>query len=207
MVATRRKSRRTPRMESSSLPTVRPERRGFGPTRTARAPGVLAREPDAPALRENPTAEPIAKWPSDAESLLALPSPPCATVSSLRRLALPHLGQRDPEIASIAGRAHPALGAIDGLDLRRREHEKLMGRAGLPTDTHPIPCPPCSSDTTDPAVRDADTVAQPYRSGHQSPGVFASSAARRFFRARSCSQRAVTSRTIAAGPSSAPAGS
>jgi hypothetical protein len=108
--------------------------------------------------------------------ILVPPLPSRAKASPLRGLALPQLGQRDPEIAPVAGRAHPTLRAVDRLDLCGREHEKLMGLAGLPTDTHPIPSPRPSPDTTDPAVRDADTVAQPYRSGHQSPVVFPSSA-------------------------------
>src|SRR5262249_46751309 len=91
-----------------------------------------------------------------------------------------------------------------GLDLRAREHEKLVGLAGLPEDAHAIRPSRRFSHTADPAIRDADAVAQPYRSGHQPSGVFASSATRRFFSARSSSQRAVTSRTLAAGPSGVP---
>ena len=148
--------------------------------------------------------------PLDVQTLpdrLALLASAGATTPPPRDLARPHLGQRDPEIASVPGRTHPTLGTVDGLYLRGREHEKVMGLAGLPADAYPILGPRRFPDTTDPSVRDAYTVARPYLPLHQSPAVFASSAARRFFSARSCSQRAVTSRTIAAGPSIVPVGS
>src|SRR5262249_50456095 len=131
---------------------------------------------------------------------LALPRPPRATSRPVRGFALSHLGQRYPEIAPVAVRTHPAPRALDGLDLRSGEHQELVCVAARPADAHAPLRSRRFPDATDPPVRDAHAVAQP----HQPPDDFASSAASRFFSARSSSQRAVTSRMIAVIPTSAP---
>src|SRR5262249_27154614 len=110
--------------------------------------------------------------PLDVQTLpdrLALLASAGATTPPPRGLPRPHLGQRDREVASVPGRTHPAGGAVDGFHLRRRQHEELMGLARLPmglarlpTDTHPVRGPRRLPHTTDPSVRDADAVAQPY---------------------------------------------
>src|SRR5262245_23201104 len=112
--------------------------------------------------------------PLDVQTLpdrLALLASAGATTPPPRDLARPHLGQRDPEVASVPGRTHPAGGAVDGFHLRRRQHEELMGLARLPTDTHPVRGPRRFPHTTDPSVRDADAVAQPYHPGISPPAA------------------------------------
>src|SRR5262249_52921278 len=93
---------------------------------------------------------------------LALARPPRATSRPVRGFALSHLGQRDPEIAPVAVRTHPAPRALDGLELRSGEHQELVCVAARPANAHAPLSPRRFPDATDPPVRDAHTVAQPH---------------------------------------------
>src|SRR6516225_9007449 len=86
-----------------------------------------------------------------------------------RGSALSHLGRGGSEVAGVALRAHPALGAVRPPQVLGREDEELVRGAGRAAHAHTVLSTGHLPDAADAAVRDANTIAHAPCPGHLMP--------------------------------------
>src|SRR6185437_1149523 len=152
-----------------------PRRPPYAPPRTLSlaSASASARISIPPSLRARESA--TKQSPSGIAPVLggdcrgALRAPRSDGVGRAALLPLAHLAQRLAEIAAIARRAHPSLGARDPLELRRAHQQELMRGAGLPAHAYPEGGPDLAADARDPPIAEPDAVAIRDRDGLVAP--------------------------------------